>query len=91
MDKEAESRKLQLENEAKELENYFNHPVTKRIFADNASEREGLIELILERPVINIETFLAREQALGHLRGLRRGKSLVQGTLEDIKEELKSI
>jgi hypothetical protein len=91
MDKEAESRKLQLENEKQEIENYLNHPVSKRIFADNASEQEGLIKLVLDLPVINIETFLAREQALGHLRGLRRGESLVRDSLEDIKEELKSI
>lgn len=80
-----------LENEQKAIEMYLDHPISRRIFADNASEQETCINLILERPVINVETFLAREQALGHLRGLRRAKAILQDDLEEIKEKLKEI
>ncbi len=91
MDKEAESRKVELEAEVVTIENYLNHPITKRIFADSVTEQDTLVKLILERPVTNFETFLAREQALGHLRGLRRARALVQDELEDIREELKKV
>lgn len=87
MDKKAE----QLTQEQAEVQTYLDHPITKKIFADNAEQQESLIDLILNRPVVNIETFLAREQALGHLRGLRRAKSIVLDDLEEIKQEIESI
>lgn len=87
MVKEAEDKQQKRLEEAA-IVAYLDHPITKKIFADNAEEQDGLIKLILERPVINIETFLAREQALGHLRGLRRAKSIVQDDLDEIKEEI---
>jgi len=90
MDKEAE-RKQQLTSEEVEVQTYLEHPITKKIFADNAEQQESLIDLILNRPVVNIETFLAREQALGHLRGLRRGKAIVLDDLDEIKQELANI
>lgn len=89
MDKEAEKRRL--ENERLHIQQYLDHPITKNIFADSASEQENVIELILERPVTNIETFLAREQALGHLRGLRRAKAIVQDSLEEIDEQIQAL
>jgi len=90
MDKEAE-RKQQLTAEEVAIQTYLDHPITQKIFADNAEQQESLIDLILNRPVINVETFLAREQALGHLRGLRRAKSIILDDLDEIKEEIKNI
>jgi hypothetical protein len=68
--------KSTLENELRAIEAYLSHPISKRIFADSQTEQESLIRLILDIPVTNVETFLAREQALGHLRGLRRARAI---------------
>jgi len=57
MDKEAE-RKQQLTAEEVAIQTYLDHPITQKIFADNAEQQESLIDLILNRPVINVETFL---------------------------------
>ena len=86
MDNEAE-----LKNQEAAIVQYLEHPITKKILADNAEEQDSLVDLILNRPVINIETFLAREQALGHLRGLRRAKAIVQDDLEEVKESIKNL
>jgi hypothetical protein len=83
--------KSALENEVRAIEAYLGHPISKRIFADSQTEQESLIRLILDISVTNIETFLAREQALGHLRGLRRARAIVDDDLEDIKQKLKEL
>lgn len=89
MDKAVELGKLQ-EQEIL-LKQWFNHPVTHKILSDAASQQESLTRLILEHPVINIETFLSREQALGHLRGLRRARAIVQGELDEVEQQIKEL
>lgn len=89
MDKAVELGKLQ-EQEIL-LKQWFNHPVSQKILSDAASQQESLTRLILEHPVINIETFLSREQALGHLRGLRRARAIVQGELDEVEQQIKEL
>jgi hypothetical protein len=83
--------KTALENEMRAIEQYLSHPISRQIFSDSQDEQEKAIKLILDIPVINVETFLAREQALGHLRGLRRARAIVDDDLEDIKQKLKEL
>lgn len=78
----------QLENDKATIQAWYNHPFAQELRKDNKSEQEGVINLILERPVTNVESFLAREQALGHLRGLRRLDALVQDSLEEIDRQI---
>ena len=89
MDKE--TQRTQLEAEKNELRGYLEHPFTKQIFADSAESQEALIELLCQQPIINIETFFAHFEAIGHLRGLRRAKALITGNLEDIEQQLKEL
>lgn len=85
------TEKATLENEQAAIQQYLDHPITKNIIQDNAEQQDALIDLILNHPVTNVETFLAREQALGHLRGLRRGRSIIDDKLEEIETQLKEL
>lgn len=80
-----------LEESLKALAQWKEHPLTNLILEDSRDQQERCITLILDIPVTNIETFLAREQALGHLRGLRRPMSLVQDRQDEIAQELKEL
>lgn len=83
--------KTTLDNELRTIEAYLDHPISRKIFADSTNEQESLIRLILDIPVTDIQTFLAREQALGHLRGLRRARAIVDDDLEEIKQKIKEL
>lgn len=88
---ETEAKKQELENQQAALETYLSHPVTREVLRDNDEQSEALITQILEIPVTDLESFLKREQAFGHLRGLRRTKARVMENLEDVKEKLKEL
>lgn len=78
----------QLENDKKTVEAWYDHPIAREFRKDLGEQQERLVDLILENPVINVETFLAREQALGHLRGLRRLNALYLDKLEEIQNQI---
>ena len=88
---ENEALRTQKENEKLALEQYMLHPFTKQILDDSHAEQEVLIDLLCMRPVNNIETFFAHFEAIGHLRGLRRGEAMLQETLKTIEQELKEL
>jgi len=80
-----------IENELRSIAAWRALPVTQALYKDSQEEQESIINLVLEVPVTNIETFLAREQALGHLRGLRRTEAIVSGMEESLRFELKQL
>jgi hypothetical protein len=80
-----------LENEQKAIEQYLEHPISRKIFADNAEQQEQLVTVICDIPIHDIESFFKHFEAVGHLRGLRRGKGLVLDDLETIKNQLKEL
>lgn len=70
---------------------YYHHPVTVELLADNEEEQQGLIDLICEAPVRDFETFFTHFTALGHLRGLRRVKTLLQANLDEVNHEINQL
>ncbi len=88
---DADAVKQQYENEIKEVEQYLNHPITKAIIEDSKQLQNAMLSMILEDPVTGIESFLNREQLLGHLRGLRRAEALMQTKVAEIREKLEEI
>lgn len=89
MDKDAE--KLQLDNEMKQIEQYLSHPISKRWITDNQQQQNALVNIICEMPIVDIKSFFDHFQAVGHLRGLRRAKALIDENLEEIKEQIKEL
>lgn len=85
------AEKQRLENELRAIEQYLNHPISRKIFTDNEEQQQALINGILEVPVTDIESFFKRFEAIGHLRGLRRSKALVQDDIEEIESQLKEL
>lgn len=91
MDSEApDVQKTRLESELREIEAYKAHPLTQMLWKDTLEQQETLLNQILEVPVVDIQTFLLREQSLGHLRGLRRNWALIEERLDEVKETLKN-
>lgn len=88
---ETEALKHQLETERDAIKGYLLHPFTQQIFQDSAEEQESIIALICENPISSIETFFSHFEAVGHLRGLRRSKSLVMDNLAVIEQQLKEL
>ena len=91
VDAEKSPEVLALERKLGALVGYRDSQITQEVFRTLDDAADDLINMILERPVTNIETFLAREQALGHLRGLRAPKAIVAGEIEEIEQKLKAI
>lgn len=89
MDITAERQRL--ENELRAIEQYLDHPITREILADNKTEQEKAIRLLTNEPIESIEAFFNHFEAVGHLRGLRRAKSIVDDSIEDIKVQLKDL
>lgn len=77
--------------ELDEIHAYLNHPITQRILRDNQEQENALIDLICDAQIDSIAGFFAHFQAVGHLRGLRRGRALVMDSLETVNEELKEL
>lgn len=82
------AERIRLESELKDIERWMDHPVARKIFDDNKQGQESLIDMICMCQIDSIEAFFNHFQAVGHLRGLRRSKALVDATVADIKEEL---
>lgn len=70
------------------IEQYRNHPITKAILEDLDQQKNAALVHILEIPVTGIESFLNREQLLGHLRGLRRVEAIIESKVEEVKQRL---
>jgi hypothetical protein len=89
MDITAEKTKLEMERDA--ILSYLDHPITKKILADNRSQEEEFVKLICDLEVVDIASFFAHFAATGHLRGLRRSRAIIMDDLEEIEEKLKEI
>ena len=89
MDITAERQRL--ENERKAIQQYLEHPITRDIIADNTVEQEKAIRLLTHQPIDSIEAFFNHFEAVGHLRGLRRARSIIDDSIEDIEEQLKNL
>lgn len=89
MDRDA--KRLELENQKAALEQYLQHPVTIELLRDLDQGSEGLVKLICDVPIHDIESFFNHFESVGHLRGLRRAKSLIMTNLEEVKDKLKEI
>lgn len=79
-----------LENELRAIEIYLDHPISRRILADNSEEQEKCINIICNVPT-TMDTLPSHFEAVGHLRGLRRSKSILDESVEEIKQQLKEI
>jgi len=86
MDTAAERQRL--ESELKDIQRWLEHPVARKIFDDNKNGQESLIDTICNLPIDSIEAFFNHFQAIGHLRGLRRARALVDSDIADIQEQL---
>jgi hypothetical protein len=89
MDITAERQRL--ENEQRAIEQYLSHPITREILADNQNEQEKAIRLLTNQPIDSIEAFFNHFEAVGHLRGLRRSRSIIDDSIEDIKDQLENL
>jgi len=88
---DTDATKKQLENDLAVIEAYLDHPISREILKDNDEQQRGLIEVICDLPVVNIETFFAHFSAVGELRGLRRARVSLEGKADDIREQLKEL
>ena len=50
------AEKQRLENEQRAIEQYLDHPISRKIFGDNEEGQKSLIEAILNLPVHDIES-----------------------------------
>jgi hypothetical protein len=89
MDITAERQRL--ENEKRGIEQYLNHTISRKIFGDNEEQQKSLLDTILNVPVVDFESFVKHFEAIGHLRGLRRSKALVQDDIEEIQVALEAL
>lgn len=78
----------QLEQQKRQIEGWFNHPVTRMLKEDNATEQEKLVTLITSGEFEDIKTYTT---ATGHLRGLRRAFGVVEDELDSINNQLKEL
>jgi hypothetical protein len=89
MDKQAELN--QLEGERIQIEEYLNHPITRKIVADNAEQQKALVDIICDGLIVDIESFFKHFQSVGHLRGLRRAQAIITDTLEEVTDKIKEL
>jgi hypothetical protein len=89
MDITAERQRL--ENEQRAIAAYLDHPISRKIFEDNEEQQQSLVTILTDIPIHDIESFFKHFEAVGHLRGLRRSKALIQDDVEDIERQLKEL
>jgi hypothetical protein len=89
MDITAERQRL--ENEQRTIEQYLDHPISRKIFGDNKDQQEALVNTITNVSITDLESFFKHFEAVGHLRGLRRSKALIQDDIEEIEAQLKEL
>lgn len=89
MDITAERQRL--ENERNAIEQYLDHPISRKIFSDNKDQQERLVDTICNVPIVDLESFFKHFEAVGHLRGLRRAKALIMDDVEEIEAALKAL
>ena len=89
MDTTAERNRL--ESEKRAIQSYLDHPITREIFQDNEEIQESLINILTNVPVTDLESFFKHFESVGHLRGLRRSKQLLQDSVDTIERQLKEI
>lgn len=82
--------KKQLETELAAIEQYTKHPITVEVLEETTNQEQQLTTMVLDLPVTNVETFLAREQMLGHLRGVRQLRGIIQKKVAEAKERLET-
>lgn len=86
---DTDAAQAQYENEMRAIEQYLEHPLSKAILKDSEEQQEAIISLLCNNPITNVETFFAHFEAIGHLRGLRRAKVLIEEAVENVKTQLK--
>lgn len=86
-----DARRVELENQIGALSQYLQHPVTVEVLRDLKEGQEGLVSVLCDVPILDIESFFKHFESVGHLRGLRRAESLIRENLEDVKEQLKEL
>lgn len=89
MDTTAERNRL--ESEKRAIEQYLDHPISREIFQDNEESQESLINVLTNVPIVDLESFFKHFEAVGHLRGLRQSKRLLQDSVETIERQLKEL
>lgn len=85
------AEKSRLDNEKRAIQAYLDHPISRKIFEDNETEQEKLINTLCNVPIDSIEAFFNHFEAVGHLRGLRRAMSLVKDDIEEVEQQLKEL
>lgn len=85
------TQRTKLESDLREIEAFEKSPLWKGLIEDNAEQQESLINLLCNNTIVNIETFFAHFEAMGHLRGLRRMPGLLRDRKDAIAEELKNL
>jgi len=85
------AEKQRLENEKRAIQAYLDHPISRKIFEDNEEQQQMLVGVLTDIPIHDLESFFKHFEAVGHLRGLRRSKALIQDDVEDIETQLKDL
>lgn len=89
MDADAEKQKL--EDAKAFVQGWLEHPITAEMLHDNEMEQNAAINLICNGEISSIGAFFSHFEAVGHLRGLRRGKALALDKLDDIEQQIKEL
>jgi len=89
MDTTADRQRL--ESEKRAIQQYLDHPISREILKDNEEGQEALVNTICNVPITDAESFFKHFEAVGHLRGLRRMRSLIDENVERIAQELKEL
>lgn len=89
MDKAADTKAL--EDKRTLLLQWREHPFTKELFQANEDAQKGMVNVLCNCEIVNMETFFAHFTAVGHLRGLRQLPDAFAGTLDSIANEIKAL
>lgn len=88
---DADAEKKVLTDERDFIQSYLDHPLTEELETTCKEAEESLTGLICDQPIVNIETFFAHFESVGHLRGLRRSRAFMRSKLEDVKQRIKEL
>jgi hypothetical protein len=85
------TERQRLENEKRAIQQWLDHPITRKIITDNKEQQEALMPILVDHPIVDIESFFKHFEAVGHLRGLRRQSAIIKDDVEEIEEQLKAL
>lgn len=81
----------QLESQLASCEAWTSHPMFRALLEQNEVEQEKAVTLITEGQIAGLGDLATREQAIGHLRGLRYFNASVQVYVEEIKQQIQDL